>query len=394
MISSTYWENTNFNYNIEITCIGIDSSNHIRVGSSIGSYSFSNKWRKDRDDSLLVNNIKVLRFENSGLYLCYIIYNNIIDDNSFIYEYFGNGYQIFGRSLKSIITSLVAYNKYYPFISVIGDSIKGGVNIMDFSEDSGWRPLNNGLPVENDSIKALDIINKNDTLFVALSNGLYYSTNDGEIWLPVSFFNGLEVDKFVLNTKNDLYFIVSGTAEKSGLYKNNVKIFDDVLPLSAVAINRNDDVFVSSSIRGRGVLWTSDNGTDWQEMYDGLDSCEITALICDLDGYIYAGTNGQGIYKSLKSTTKVDEIAKDELFVSPNPFSEKTRISFNLENSAYTKIIVYNSLGFVIDVLTDEYLSEGLHEFTFDGSALASGTYYYVLQADGKVETGKLVLIK
>jgi len=48
----------------------------------------------------------------------------------------------------------------------------------------------------------------------------------------------------------------------------------------------------------------------------------------------------------------------------------------------------------VIDVLADEYLSDGMHEFTFDGSALASGAYYYVLQTVGKVETGKLVLIK
>jgi len=265
---------------------------------------------------------------------------------------------------------------------------------MDLYEETGWRSLNTGLPIENDSIKALDIVNKNDTLFVALSNGLYYSTNDGELWLPVSYFDGFEVDKFVLNTKNDLYFIVSGTDEKSGLYKNNIKIFDEVLPLSSVAINRNNDVFVSSSIRGKGVFWTSDNGTEWLEMYDGLDSCEITALICDIDGYIYAGTNGQGIYKSLKSTTKVDEIVKGELLVFPNPFSEKTKISINLESHAFTKLTIYNSLGYVINVIADEYLSEGRHEFTFDGSALSSGTYYYVLQSGGKVETGKLILIK
>ncbi|ROL60557.1 T9SS C-terminal target domain-containing protein [Bacteroidetes/Chlorobi group bacterium ChocPot_Mid] len=386
------WLKTSFEDNLQVSVLANDSLNVIISGTNIGiytSYDSGINWNYWHFVPNNVNKIKSYIHYLINKPITYVCYDHLICD------IIASGLETFGKMNKIHPTSICFFkDDINHFVSAIGSVNTGGVLTMDYSLEIGWRSLNTGLPIENDSIKALDIIAKNDTLFVALNNGLYYSTDEAESWFPVSYFDGLEVDKFVLNTKNDLYFIVSGTSEKSGLYKNNIKIFNEVLPLSAVAVNRNDDVFVSSNIRGKGVFWTSDGGTDWQEIYDGLDSCEITALICDLDGYIYAGTNRQGIYKSLKSTTKVEEITKSELFILPNPFSEKTRISVNLEEPTYAKITVYNSLGYVIDVLAEGYLSDGTHEFTFDGSALASGTYYYVLQANGKVETGKLVLIK
>ncbi|MFH1052660.1 MAG: T9SS type A sorting domain-containing protein [bacterium] len=80
--------------------------------------------------------------------------------------------------------------------------------------------------------------------------------------------------------------------------------------------------------------------------------------------------------------------------IYPNPFIQKTTIQFYLYHPEKINLTIYNLLGYKLAVLADEYLSEGNHEFTFDGSALASGTYYYVLQANGKVESGKLILIK
>jgi len=37
--------------------------------------------------------------------------------------------------------------------------------------------------------------------------------------------------------------------------------------------------------------------------------------------------------------------------VTPNPFSNKTKISFNLEEPSYTKITIFHSLGYVLDIL-------------------------------------------
>ncbi len=388
--NAQFWEKMNFNDGFYITCLAVDSSNRFWVGTSKGGYYYYkelNKWYSISQDSTYIINIKIIK---DGKYKTpYIISRNLENNTCNIWEFFGNGYQQIGPSGNYYITSICADKDSIKTYSAIGDTSNGGV-LRGYS----GRTVNTGLPIVNDSIKALDITNKNDTLYVGLANGLYYSTDNGDSWLPVSFFDGLEVDKFVLNSKNDLYFIVSGTNENRGLYKNFVKIYDDVLPLVAVAVNRNDDVFIASNIIGNGVFWTSDNGSVWQDMYDGLDSCEITELICDIDGFIYAGTNGQGIYKSLKSTTKVNETYVNKSKITPNPFTEKTNISFYLDNPSYTKITIYNSLGNIIDVLDDNYLEAGNHEYTFDGSPLPSGTYFYVLQSAGNVETGKLVLIK
>jgi hypothetical protein len=130
-------------------------------------------------------------------------------------------------------------------------------------------------------------------------------------------------------------------------------------------------------------------------MYDGLDSSEITALVVDMDGYIYAGTNGQGIYKSLKSTTGIEDIVKNKPFnFSPNPFTQKTKISFYLNNTVHTKLTIYNALGYQAAVLVDEFLLEGKHEAVFDGSSLSSGTYFFVLKYGGSIEVGKFLHIR
>ena len=395
--SAIFWEKTNMEDGLLVTCLAVDSTNQTWAGTTIGLYYydyFSYKWRYGSHDSLFVINIKVLKIKGSKNFDSFIIFKNVLSDYSAIYIYFGDGWQIYGEGGNLNPTSLCIDSDSLIILSAIGDSNTSGVQTMDFNEDDGWRALNTGLPIENDSIRALDIVNKNDTIYVGLSNGLYYSTNDGTLWLSVPEFEGFEVDHFVLNTNNDLYFIVAGTNEKSGLYKNFNLIYNDVLPLSSVAVNRNDDVFVGSSINGKGVFWTSDNGTVWTEMYDGLDSSEVTALIADMDGYVYAGTNGTGIYRSLQSTTGVEEYYSNELKTFPNPFSESTNIRFSLDSPCFTKLIIYNTLGYEVAILVNEYLDTGNHEFTFDGDKLASGTYIYVLQAGSSVESGKLLLIK
>ncbi len=113
--------------------------------------------------------------------------------------------------------------------------------------------------------------------------------------------------------------------------------------------------------------------------------------ICDIETQKVYKVREPSVNSVLEDGQKIN-ISK--INYTPNPFYEKTKISFNIGYPSYTKITIYNSLGYKLAVLADEFLSEGLHEFTFDGSALASGTFYYVLQANGKVETGKLVLIK
>lgn len=78
----------------------------------------------------------------------------------------------------------------------------------------------------------------------------------------------------------------------------------------------------------------------------------------------------------------------------PNPFNPTTIIPFDLHKQAHVKLKVYDSLGREIGVFINQEMKQGSHKFEFDGSNLATGTYYFKLTVDTKVATGKMMLIK
>jgi endo-1,4-beta-xylanase len=78
----------------------------------------------------------------------------------------------------------------------------------------------------------------------------------------------------------------------------------------------------------------------------------------------------------------------------PNPFNPTTRIRFTVPQNSDVHLVLCNTLGEIVRVLTTGTYSAGQYEVTVDGSALASGMYFYRLQAGSFVATKKLVLVK
>ena len=78
----------------------------------------------------------------------------------------------------------------------------------------------------------------------------------------------------------------------------------------------------------------------------------------------------------------------------PNPFNPSTTIRFSLPIASHVRLTVYNPLGQAVRDLVDSEQEAGFHEVSLDGSALASGMYYYRLQAGNFTETKKLMLLK
>lgn len=78
----------------------------------------------------------------------------------------------------------------------------------------------------------------------------------------------------------------------------------------------------------------------------------------------------------------------------PNPFNPVTQIKYELEAPGGVALDLFDIRGVKVKTLLNEHRSAGSHEFTLDGSTLASGVYFYSMTANGISKTRKLVLMK
>jgi len=75
----------------------------------------------------------------------------------------------------------------------------------------------------------------------------------------------------------------------------------------------------------------------------------------------------------------------------PNPFNPNTTINFSIGKASNVKLTIYNILGQQVITLLDQRMKEGAHMVQFDASRLASGIYFYRLEA-GDVKTQRRML--
>ena len=78
----------------------------------------------------------------------------------------------------------------------------------------------------------------------------------------------------------------------------------------------------------------------------------------------------------------------------PNPFNPSTKIGFAIPKNGLVKISVYDILGREVSKLVNSNLTAGSYVVDFNGAGLNSGIYFYRIEADGFVETKKMLLIK
>jgi hypothetical protein len=83
----------------------------------------------------------------------------------------------------------------------------------------------------------------------------------------------------------------------------------------------------------------------------------------------------------------------------PNPFNPNSIISYEIgsgsKNKINVRLAVYNSLGKEITTLYKGEQDPGYYKVNFNGSDFPSGTYIYVLEADGVIiDSKRMILIK
>jgi hypothetical protein len=83
----------------------------------------------------------------------------------------------------------------------------------------------------------------------------------------------------------------------------------------------------------------------------------------------------------------------------PNPFNPQTSIRYALPQDAQVRLVIYNVLGQRVKTLVDEFQSAGYKTEWWDGKdekgdQVASGVYFYRLEADKFSEVKRMLLVK
>lgn len=278
----------------------------------------------------------------------------------------------------------------------------GGGIYRSSNNGTDWFPSSSGLT--NLTNWTFAVIGNN--LFVAsFGGGVFLSTHDGTNWTAVNSgltslnVYDLEVMGFNLYAGTSSGVFLSTNSGVNWTFANQ-GITGNVQSLHVKGTN-----IVAGSTSG--VFRSTNNGTTWTVFNQGLDNTNVLSIIDD-NTYIYAGTNGGGVYRRLLSEiiTSVKTISMEvpEKYTLsqnyPNPFNPVTNIHYQIPSNVKGQtsnviLVIYNTTGKEIATLVNQKQNAGTYEVQWDASDYSSGVYYYKLFVDEvSVDTKKMLLLK
>jgi len=118
------------------------------------------------------------------------------------------------------------------------------------------------------------------------------------------------------------------------------------------------------------------------QLWDDMDKCWFEKLYCN---YV--------VPKCLSSVTEEKNQIRILLLESiPNPFKKSVTVKFSLSSPSTVSISVLDNLGKVVDnILNSSFLETPENEIEYTPHNLSEGIYYLRLEANGTVQTVKLV---
>lgn len=163
---------------------------------------------------------------------------------------------------------------------------------------------------------------------------------------------------------------------------NSIKFFDQNTGWCA----SNNGIFRTTN---GGLNWISQNSTP--NMYNlcfiGNDSVWASGMAC-----ILKTTNGSTLSVTQISSNVPNTFSLKQNY--PNPFNPETKINFDIKNSGFASLKVFDMTGREVKSLVNENIAAGSYEINFNGSELNSGVYFYTLKTNEFTETKKMMLVK
>ncbi len=213
----------------------------------------------------------------------------------------------------------------------------------------------------------------------------------------------------IVGGTTDLYAIDGVADDAASGYFADMTTYYDATQLSGTNWVDNMEAadhataFITDPNNGDGPLAVYASGENWAAAYSQIDPyCIVfeddTAALWNLTDYEY------NIWGALQDMWWPELLNVDEETITPstfalgnaypNPFNPSTSFEFTVAQAGNVNITVYNALGQEIATLVDGNKGVGTYLVNWDAANMASGVYFYTLNAPGFTATQKMLLLK
>lgn len=243
------------------------------------------------------------------------------------------------------------------------------------------------------------LIDHDGYMLCATANSVFKSRDNGTIWYEI--FNsakGWIVTTVFLSEK----YLFAGTYN-DGLFRSTdggatwerTASIPSGDPIIGMARDKNGALIAAGMI---DIYKSWDQGTTWISIGKGLPLGTKKNICITTKGELFIGTEWNGIYvsRAIVATVPVSNPVSHFSLAQnyPNPFNPSTTISFSIPSKSQVSLKIYDVMGREVAVLFSETLAQGNYSRQWNASGMASGMYFYRLQAGGFLETKHLMLVK
>lgn len=325
---------------------------------------------------------------------------------------------------------------YYPAGKSLwrNNNIESIPNYVQGGTEDGWNELTNISIPAGYFISSIDVSksNPNHLLYFAASNNsatpkIYKlenanSSTDGEIDISIpNAPSGARIVDIAINPENGneilvimsnyniigLYHSIDGgsnyTEVEGNLVGNQTTPGPSLRSATILTYNGDTYYFIGTSTGLYSTINLSQDATSWeQESSEGLGNVLVQQLTSRTsDKVVVAATHGRGMFKAkpngIVNIKEDEEIIPNEFTLEqnyPNPFNPETTIKYVIPSISKVSLTIFDVLGKKVSTLVNEEKASGSYEVNFNAINLASGIYYYTLNAGVFSETKKMLLLK
>lgn len=248
-----------------------------------------------------------------------------------------------------------------------------------------------------------------------IGGGVWYSLNGGTSWIhSLTGMTNLNVHSLSIMGTTNIFagtergvFLSTNTGASWTRVSNRTNGMDSVLTVNSI-VNDGTNVIAGTF---NGVYLTSDMGATWQKKNQGLGADTLFTCLLINNGSVIAGmwpmvpnnsTVSPLVWKRSIANISIgiknissgvpDKFSLMQNY--PNPFNPTTTIKWSITERAFVTLKIFDSKGQEIGTFVNDSYSPGVYEANIDASNLASGVYFYRLQAGKYMDTKKMILIK